>query len=136
MPNFDSIIIDHLNIGVSDATRSKAFYERALAPLGMELFRDIEGSKTHSGKRIVGFHKELGRPVFWLVDQQTVGTQTHIAFHAQSRDQVDKFHEEALKAGGKDNGAPGVRSYHPNYYGAFVLDPDGINLEVVCHDPD
>jgi catechol 2,3-dioxygenase-like lactoylglutathione lyase family enzyme len=117
-------VIDHIGIRVSDYERSKAFYQKALAPLGYQLF--MEGS---SG---AGFRKET-IPDFW-VKLGTPAPSIHIAFASSDRDTVDAFHRAALAAGGRDNGAPGLRpEYHPNYYGAFVLDPDGHNIEAVCH---
>lgn len=135
MASFDSLIIDHLNLGVTDVAASSRFYEAALAPLGLRKFFEFDGDRTASGTRIVGFGKENDRPVLWLIDGQHVGTQTHVALQAASREAVDAFHAAALAAGGTDNGQPGVRAYHPHYYGAFVIDPDGINLEAVCHLP-
>jgi catechol 2,3-dioxygenase-like lactoylglutathione lyase family enzyme len=75
------------------------------------------------------------KPVFWILGNSHVGTGTHIAFKASSRSQVNAFYHAAIAAGGTDNGKPGLRRYHPNYYGAFNLDPDGINIEAVCHSP-
>lgn len=87
------------------------------------------------GVRVGGYGRD--RPVFWLHERADTGSGRHYAFSAISRAQVDAFHAAALAAGGKDNGAPGLRPhYHPNYYGAFVLDPDGNNIEAVCHLPE
>jgi catechol 2,3-dioxygenase-like lactoylglutathione lyase family enzyme len=133
MADFQSIILDHLNIGVTDIVRSISFYQEALAPLGIQKFFDFDASRTESKQKIAGFGRENDRPVFWLIDKQPVGGHTHIAFTAASREQVDSFYLAAIEAGGIDNGQPGLRYYHPNYYGAFVLDPDGINVEAVCH---
>jgi len=121
-------MIDHVGIGVRDYGRSKAFYERALVPLGMTLVMEPQG-------RAAGFGKD-GRPYFWLEDDYAPVTEVHIAFEAPDRATVDAFHAAGLEAGGTDNGAPGVREiYHPHYYGAYVLDPDGNNVEAVCHTP-
>ena len=121
-------MIDHAGFGVSDYARSKAFYERALAPLGFTLIMEPMG-------RAAGFG-EPGKPVFWLEDGRAPVTEAHVAFLAKDRATVDAFHAAALEAGGTDNGAPGVREiYHPTYYGAYVLDPDGNNVEAVCHRP-
>ena len=121
-------MIDHAGFGVSDYARSKAFYERALAPLGIALIMEPMG-------RAAGFG-EPGKPFFWLEDGRAPVTEVHVAFLAKDRPTVDAFHAAALAAGGTDNGAPGVREvYHPTYYGAYVLDPDGNNVEAVCHDP-
>lgn len=136
MSDFDRIIIDHLNIGVSDLDRSLPVWRAALAPLGLTDILHPPAEQAESRTRMVGFGPAPGRPVLWLVDGQTVGTATHIALAAPDHDAVRTFHAAALAAGARDNGAPGPRWYHPNYYGAFVLDPDGINLEAVCHAPD
>lgn len=133
MADFQSIIIDHLNIGVDDIDRSQAFYTAALEPLGIKVFFDMPAERAEANVRMIGFGKEHDRPIFWLLDKQTVGQNTHIAFAAESREQVRAFYGAAIAAGAKDHGAPGIRYYHPNYYGAFVLDPDGINVEAVCH---
>jgi catechol 2,3-dioxygenase-like lactoylglutathione lyase family enzyme len=120
------MIIDHITLHVSDYDKSKKFYLRALAPLGIEVANDF-------GK-VAGFGKN-GKGEFWLAtgpQQQPI----HIAFVATTRAQVDAFHKAALAAGAQDNGAPGIREiYHPNYYGAFVIAPEGHNIEAVCHAP-
>ena len=129
-------MIDHVGFAVSDAERSKTFYEEALAPLGISLIMSVPPEKTEAGGTAHGFGSE-GKPYFWIGDNEAVGEGTHVAFLARSRSDVDAFYQAALAAGGRDNGAPGVRAkYHPNYYGAFVLDPDGINVEAVCHRPE
>ena len=121
-------MIDHAGFGVTDYARSKAFYERALAPLGITLLMEPMG-------RAAGFGK-TGKPFFWLEAGRSPVTEVHVAFEAPDRATVDAFHAAALEAGGTDNGAPGVREiYHPTYYGAYVLDPDGNNVEAVCHAP-
>ena len=121
--------LDHVGLEVSDYETSKAFYERALAPLGLKLMMEpIPG--------VGGFGGDF--PFFW-VGNRGRGAQSgvHVAFTAKDRDMVDAFHAAALGAGGTDNGGPGVREiYHPDYYGAFVLDPDGNNVEAVCHKPE
>jgi catechol 2,3-dioxygenase-like lactoylglutathione lyase family enzyme len=113
---------------VSDYERSKAFYEKALAPLGMKLMMEPVAN-------VGGFGDDF--PFFWI-GKRDRGPEsgTHVAFTAEDRETVDAFHAAALEAGGRDNGGPGVREiYHPDYYGAFVLDPDGNNVEAVCHAP-
>jgi catechol 2,3-dioxygenase-like lactoylglutathione lyase family enzyme len=123
-------MLDHLGLNVSDYAASKAFYQRALAPLGLEcLMEPIDG--------IGGFGSpENQKPFFWIGTRSAANTAVHVAFAAPDRATVDAFHEAALAAGGRDNGGPGVREiYHPHYYGAFVLDPDGNNVEAVCHRP-
>ena len=121
-------MIDHAGFGVSDYARSKAFYERALAPLGITLVMEVMG-------RAAGFGTGQ-KPFFWLEEGRPRVTEVHVAFDTPDRATVDAFHAAALEAGGTDNGAPGVREiYHPTYYGAYVLDPDGNNVEAVCHKP-
>jgi catechol 2,3-dioxygenase-like lactoylglutathione lyase family enzyme len=121
-------MLDHTGFGVSDYARSKAFYERALAPLGTTLLMEPMG-------RAAGFGKDR-KPFFFLEADRAPITGLHVAFDAPDRATVDAFHAAALEAGGTDNGAPGVREvYHPAYYGAYVLDPDGNNIEAVCHKP-
>ena len=139
MNPFEDTIIDHLNIGVSDAERSKVFYEAALAPLGLKLLHSVApkdgepgGEQQKTGGSIHGFGRKY-KPLFWIVGNATVGEATHFAFIAQTRTQVDEFYKAALAAGGTDNGPPGLRRYHENYDGEFVLDPDGINIEAVCN---
>lgn len=139
MENYDGSSIDHLNIGVSDTKRSRAFYEQALAPLGIVLTMSVPpekaeagGEQSKAGGTIHGFGAKH-KPYFWITQTDRVGGGTHIAFSTSTRANVDAFYKAAIAAGGKDNGAPGIRYYHKNYYGAFVLDPDGINVEAVCH---
>ena len=126
-------MIDHMGLGVSDFAASKAFYSRALMPIGYELLYDLPAELTGHGAA-AGFGLPP-KPDFWIGGGQPHGPPIHVAFRAASRAQVDAFYRAALAAGGRDNGAPGLRpDYHPNYYGAFVLDPDGHNVEVVCHE--
>jgi len=122
-------MLDHLGLDVTDYDRSKAFYEKALAPLGIALIMEPV-------PRIGGFGSG-GKPYFWIGNRgRRAQTGVHVAFTTESREQVAAFHAAALEAGASDNGGPGVREiYHPNYYGAFVLDPDGNNVEAVCHVP-
>lgn len=116
-------MIDHIVIRVSDLAASKAFYEQALAPLGLAVLMEFPGT--------VGIGRN-GKPGFWL-REGAPGDAVHVAFGAD-RATVDAFHAAALEAGATDNGGPGMREiYHPHYYGAFVLDPDGHNIEAVCH---
>ena len=126
-------MLDHVGFAVADAERSRRFYERALAPLGITLIMSVTPEQTEAGGTAHGFGSE-GKPYFWIGDNERVGEGTHVAFAVETRAEVDAFHEAALAAGGRDHGAPGLRPhYHPNYYGAFVLDPDGNNIEAVCH---
>ncbi len=116
-------MLDHIAITVSDLARSKQFFVAALTPLGYKVIYDLSAS--------VGMGSE-GFPAFWIGRGQPRGP-LHIAFSTSDRGVVDLFYREALAAGGRDNGQPGVRAaYHPNYYAAFVYDPDGNNIEVVC----
>lgn len=127
-------MIDHLGICVADFNASKAFYDKAMAPLGASLLMMVPAEHT-GGVKVGGYGRE--RPTFWLHEGTEPGPGRHIAFSARSRAEVDAFHEAALAAGGRDNGAPGLRPhYHPDYYGAFVFDPDGNNIEAVCHLPE
>jgi catechol 2,3-dioxygenase-like lactoylglutathione lyase family enzyme len=126
-------MLDHITFGVTDFAKSTAFYDRAFAPLGVRRLFDVP--KEHSdGVNVTGYGD--GRPWFWLAEQDATRGKLHIALSAKSRAEVDAFHAAAIQAGGVDNGAPGLRPYyHPDYYGAFVLDPDGHNIEAVCHGP-
>jgi catechol 2,3-dioxygenase-like lactoylglutathione lyase family enzyme len=126
-------MLDHLTVAVSDLARSRAFYDSALVPMGYTLQQEF--SDEHTGAPLaVGFGMP-GQPAFWLVPG-TPASSVHVAFVAINRSAVDAFHPVALAAGGRDNGAPGLRpQYHANYYGAFILDPDGYNIEAVCHAP-
>ncbi|MFU0503405.1 VOC family protein [Pseudaminobacter sp. NGMCC 1.201702] len=127
-------MIDHLGITVGNFDISKAFYDKALAPLGASLLMLVPLEHT-GGVKVGGYGRE--RPTFWLHESEKPGHHQHVAFSARSRAEVDAFHEAALAAGGRDNGAPGLRPhYHPDYYGAFVFDPDGNNIEAVCHLPE
>jgi len=117
-------MLDHMGVKVKDLASSKRFYTAALAPLGF--------AAQYEDKSVAGFGPK-GAPALWLHQGESRGA-THIALAAKDRAAVDAFHSAALPAGGKDNGAPGLRPhYHANYYGAFVIDPDGNNVEAVCH---
>jgi catechol 2,3-dioxygenase-like lactoylglutathione lyase family enzyme len=127
-------MIDHTGYAVSSLAKSKAFYASALEPLGIALIMEVTAEQTGAGAH-AGFGA-AGKAFFWIGDQGRACTGAHIAFAAKTRAQVDAFYRAALKSGGRDNGAPGVRPhYHENYYGAFVLDPDENNIEAVCHSP-
>ena len=121
-------MLDHVTLGITDVERSKQFYDRALRPLGIaRLYAE--------GERAAGYGVRP-KAFFWIGLKAAPQTGAHIAFTAADRATVDRFHQEAIAAGGRDNGPPGVRPhYHANYYGAFVLDPDGHNIEAVCHAP-
>ncbi|MBI3380651.1 MAG: VOC family protein [Aquabacterium sp.] len=126
-------MIDHTGILVSDFAKSKAFYLQALAPIGYTLLLELPAAVT--GHTDVAGFGEAPKPDFWISRGAPNKPPIHIAFRATSRAMVDAFYQAAMAAGGADNGPPGLRPhYHPNYYGAFVLDPDGHNIEAVCHD--
>ena len=122
-------MLDHVTIGVTNITGSKEFYDRALRPLGIaRLYGD--------GERFAGYGI-APKAFFWIGIRETPQSGSHIAFAAPDRTTVDRFYAEAIAAGGSDNGPPGLRPiYHPDYYGAFVLDPDGHNIEAVCRSPE
>jgi catechol 2,3-dioxygenase-like lactoylglutathione lyase family enzyme len=121
-------MLDHVTIRVSDLERSKTFYDRALSPLGIE--------RLYAEGEIFAGYGSGGKAFFWIGSHDSVQTAVHVAFTAPDRAIVDAFYAAALAAGGRDNGAPGLRAhYHPNYYSAFVLDFDGHNIEAVCHKP-
>ena len=126
------MILDHTGVTVSDIARSRAFYTAALAPLGAVVAMEVNAP----GYTGLGYGRD-GKPDFWIgAHGGPATTPIHLAFAAANRAQVDAFYAAAMAAGGKDNGPPGLRPhYHPNYYGAFVLDPDGHNVEAVCHAP-
>ena len=124
MPDRPRFLFDHVKLGVRDLTRSRAFYEQALQPLGVKVVQSAEGA---------GFTRD--DQDLWIEEQETTGGTVHIAFSAPDRETVDAFHAAAVRAGGVDNGRPGLRPhYHSGYYAAFVLDPDGNNVEAVFHD--
>lgn len=121
-------MIDHIGVSVRDYAKSKAFYIAALAPLGYTLMMEFDGAAGLG---------EGGKPDFWIAAGGEADKPMHIALLAKDRKAVDAFYQAALAAGAKDNGAPGLRAhYHPSYYGAFVIDPDGNNLEAICHTPE
>jgi catechol 2,3-dioxygenase-like lactoylglutathione lyase family enzyme len=129
-------MLDHIGLAVTNLHRARSFYEAALQPLGIFLLMEVTPEQKGTPGTALGFGRE-GKPFFWIGDNERVGEGTHVAFAVPDRAQVDAFHAAALAAGGRDNGAPGLRPhYHPNYYGAFVYDPDGINVEAVCHAPE
>ena len=120
-------MLDHIGVRVSDYDRSRDFYVGALAPLGYSLVME-------PAPGVGGFGPEF--PDFWIFTADAPSGPAHVAFRTGSREVVDAFHAAALAVGGRDNGGPGVREiYHPQYYGAYVLDPDGHNVEAVCHEP-
>ena len=125
-------MIDHTGIASERIISARTFYDAAFAALGGGA-RMVVPQAFSGGRIVVGYGRE--RPVFWL-HEGAAGPGRHVALKARNRAEVDAFHKAALAAGGRDNGRPGLRpQYHPDYYGAFVLDPDGNNIEAVCHDP-
>ena len=127
-------MIDHLGMSVSDYERAKAFYARALAPLDYSLIMEVTAEQTGHGAA-AGFGAG-GKPDFWIGGEGAMNKPVHVAISAKDRATVDAFYKAAMAAGGRDNGPPGLRPhYHANYYGAFVLDPDGHNIEAVCRKP-
>lgn len=127
-------MIDHITFGVQDFSASVAFYDQAFAPLGVTRLFTVPKEHT-GGVQVTGYGDD--RPWFWLAEEDATSGKLHIALTARSRADVRAFHGAALRAGGRDNGAPGLRPhYHADYYGAFVLDPDGHNIEAVCHLPE
>ena len=127
-------MIDHMGFPVTHFARSKAFYTQALEPLGFRVVKEVNLSDDGEDG-YAGFGDD--RPHFWIGTGKPLAGRLHVAFAARNRAEVQAFHAAALAAGGKDNGAPGLRPhYHENYYGAFVLDPDGHNIEAVNHLPE
>ena len=126
-------MIDHTGISVSNFAKSKAFYSAALAPIGYAMLMEFPAAITKSTD-VAGFG-EAPKPDFWISGGTPNQPPIHVAFRVTSRAAVDAFYRAALEAGATDNGPPGIRAhYHPDYYGAFVLDPDGHNIEAVCHE--
>ena len=124
-------MIDHTGCAVADFAKAKAFYDAVFEALGGGLLMTVPEQFT-GGKKVVGYGRD--RPVWWLHEGGEQGPGRHVAFTAADRAQVDAFYDAAMKAGGRDNGKPGLRPhYHEHYYGAFVFDPDGNNIEAVCH---
>jgi catechol 2,3-dioxygenase-like lactoylglutathione lyase family enzyme len=127
-------MIDHIGLAVKDMDRAKVFYIGALKPLGIGLIMEVTAEET-GGDAHAGFGAN-DKAFFWIGTGSKPRGGTHVAFVAQTRSEVDAFYRAALTAGGRDNGAPGPRPhYHRHYYGAFVFDPDGNNIEAVCHHP-
>jgi catechol 2,3-dioxygenase-like lactoylglutathione lyase family enzyme len=136
----DDLRIDHTGIGVADIVRSASFYDAALGALGMRpVVRITKSFEPASGnnEEVGGVGYGAGHPIFWIDVFHPHGVKQHTAFRARSREEVDAFHAAALAAGGQDNGPPGFRSggYPPGYYAAFILDPDGNNIEAVFRKP-
>jgi len=129
-------MLDHVSFAVSDFARSKAFYGKALEPLGIACVMEVTPDMTGDGSRHAGFG-EAGKPYFWIGTGKPAASGVHVVFVTENRALVDVFYKAALAAGGRDNGPPGLRlHYHPDYYGGFVLDPDGNNIKAVCHRPE
>ncbi|KGF66809.1 glyoxalase [Hoeflea sp. BAL378] len=127
-------MIDHTGVTASDFAASSRFYDAAFAALGGGLLMAMPPEQT-GGIHVAGYGRD--QPVFWIAQGAAQTPPVHVAFSARSRAEVDTFYAAAMAAGGTDNGAPGLRPhYHPDYYGAFVRDPDGNNIEAVCHRPE
>jgi catechol 2,3-dioxygenase-like lactoylglutathione lyase family enzyme len=125
-------MLDHIGLTVSNLPNSRQFYLVALAPLSIGIVMEV--TKEQTGKYAGAGFGASNKPFFWIGTGDHLSGPVHVAFTASTRAGVDAFYKAALSVGGRDNGAPGVRAhYHPNYYGAFVLDPDGNNVEAVCH---
>jgi catechol 2,3-dioxygenase-like lactoylglutathione lyase family enzyme len=128
-------MIDHIGFAVSNMERSKPFYVAALKPLGIAVVMEVTAEQTGADAH-AGFGKD-DKAFFWIGGGVKPKGGTHVAFTAPTRADVDTFYRAALAAGGRDNGSPGLRPhYHPDYYGAFVLDPDGNNIEAACRRPE
>ena len=126
-----SSILDHVGIKVADFEKAMTFYREVLGTLGIKVLTEF----SFGPDKYAGFGKD--KPDFWIGTSDLQRGGTHIAFLAASRAEVSAFHSVALSVGGRDNGGPGIRAhYHPHYYGAFVFDPDGNNIEAVCHKPE
>ncbi|SHO56799.1 VOC family protein [Vibrio quintilis] len=131
-------MIDHLSTYATNFDATKSFYQAAFAPLGYTIQMEFvaEWNQSFPTQRMCAFGPEE-KPAFWIIETKEEFTPRHIAFAAKSRTEVDHFYEQAMAHGGEDNGKPGLRPmYHENYYGAFVIDPDGNNVEAVCHTPE
>ncbi len=127
-------MLDHIGFSVRNLKQSREFYEKALLPLAIKVLMEVTPEMTGSNEAHLGFGAD--RPFFWIGTGEKPVSDLHVAFAAPDRKTVDAFYAAAMAAGGRDNGAPGLRPhYHENYYGAFVRDPDGNNIEAVCHAP-
>ena len=127
-------MIDHCGVFATHFATSKAFYDAAMGALGARVLMTVPTEHT-GGKGYIGYGRQ--KPDFWVLESDAAGPGRHYAFTANNRAEVDAFYAAAMAAGGRDNGAPGLRPhYHPDYYGAFVFDPDGNNVEAVCHKPE
>jgi catechol 2,3-dioxygenase-like lactoylglutathione lyase family enzyme len=127
-------MIDHIGLAVADMGRAKAFYTSALQPIGIGVIMEVSAEET-GAEAHAGFGAD-DKAFFWIGTGDKPKGGTHVAFTVGTRAEVDAFYRAAIAAGGRDNGAPGLRpEYHPHYYGAFVFDPDGNNVEAVCHRP-
>ena len=131
-------MIDHLSTYATDYVVTKRFYESVFKPLDYSIQMEFvaEWNLDFPTQRMCAFGPE-GKPIFWIIETKGSYTPRHTAFSTKSRELVNKFHEAGVQNGGTDNGAPGIRpTYHEYYYGAFLIDPDGNNVEAVCHAPE
>lgn len=127
-------MLDHVGLSVKDFAAARAFFDAALAPLGIKVVMEVTAHET-GGTEHCGYGADA-KPDFWIGTGGAPGN-VHVALTAKDRATVDAFYAAAMAAGGTDNGPPGIRAhYHPNYYGAFVYSPDGHNVEAVCHAPE
>lgn len=128
-------MLDHLGLSVADLQRSRAFYDVVMPAIGASCVMSITLDESNGSYEGAGYGRD-GKPSFWIGSGGRTKGSLHVAFAVSSRAEVDAFHAVALAAGGADNGAPGLRPhYHPHYYAAFVIDPEGNNIEAVCHAP-
>ena len=129
-------MLDHIGLSVADYGKSKAFYDAVMSSIGAACVMTVTAEETGGAYEGAGYG-QAGKPSFWIGSGDRSKGQVHIAFTASSRGEVDAFYAAAMAAGARDNGGPGLRPhYHPDYYAAFVLDPDGHNIEAVCHAPE
>ncbi len=137
MPDRSGSRIDHLNLAVPDLEAAVGFYEPVLASIGITKMLVVPADPSKDQPAMTGFRLAGVTPYFWLIDRGSVGTNVHLAFTVDSREQVRTFHSAALDAGASSRDEPGIfEEYHQDYYGGFVTDPHGINLEAVCHHPE
>lgn len=129
-------MLDHIGLSVADLPRSRIFYDAVMPTLGASCVMAVTAAETGGTYEGAGYGRD-GKPSFWIGSGGRTQGSLHVAFVADTRAAVDAFHAAAIAAGAKDNGAPGLRPhYHPHYYAAFVIDPDGHNIEAVCHRPE
>lgn len=137
MPDRSGSRIDHLNIAVPDLAAAVSFYEPVLAVIGVSKMLVIPADPAKNQPAMTGFGLAEVKPYFWLIDDGVVGSNMHLAFTVDTRELVRDFYQAALDAGAAAREEPAIfPEYHDDYYGGFVWDPNGINLEAVCHHPE